>query len=100
MLKQKRTTEKTEVSEGKAAINAFRALCLTQPYSLAFTTTPNNWKEGLIGQVPTRGTPFNREETTIKKGGEIDRRAGLRPPNTPEAPEKALWTELRTNPLW
>ena len=65
--KQKRTTEKTEVSEGKAAINAFRVLCLTQSYSSAFTTTPNNWKEGLMGQVPTLGTPFRKKETTIKR---------------------------------
>ena len=48
VLKQEKTTEKTEVSEGKTAIIAFRALCLTQPYSSAFTTTPNNWKEGLM----------------------------------------------------
>ena len=98
--KQKRTTEKTEVSEGKAAINAFRVLCLTQSYSSAFTTTPNNWKEGLMGQVSTRGTPFSREETTIKRRGEKDRRAGLRPPNTSEASKKAPWTGPRTNPLW
>ena len=70
MLKQEKTTEKTEVPEGKTAIIASHALCLTQPYSLAFTTTPNNWKKGLMGQVPTLGTPFRRNKTTIKGGGD------------------------------
>ena len=86
MLKQKRTTEKMKVFEGKATIVAFRVLCLTQPYSSAFTTTPNNWKEGLMGQVPTLGTPFRKKETTIKREWRETKGGGQRPPNTPEAP--------------
>ena len=65
--KAKKTTEKVKVSEGKAAIMAFSALSLTQPYFSAFTTTPNNWREWWMGQVPTLGTPFRRKETTIKR---------------------------------
>ena len=67
------------MSEEKAAIIAFCALCLTQPYSFAFTTTPNNWKEGLMGQVPTLGTPFKRKETTIKREWRETKRAGQTP---------------------
>ena len=67
ILKQKRTAEKTEVSKGKAAIITFSALCLTRPYFSVLTTTPNNWREGLMGQVPTSGTPFRRKKTTIKR---------------------------------
>ena len=55
------------MSEGKAAIIAFSALCLTQSYFSAFTIIPNNWKEGLMGQIPILRTPFRRKETTIKR---------------------------------
>ena len=39
---------------GKAALTAilpFNALHLTEPHSLAFTTTPNDFEYGLMGQV-------------------------------------------------
>ena len=68
------------MSEVKAAIIAFHALCLTQPYSSAFTTTPNNWKEGLMGQVPTLGTPFKKKETTIKREWRETERGGAETP--------------------
>ena len=62
-----------KVFKGKAVIIAFSILCLTRSYFSVLTTTPNNWKEGLMGQVPTLGTPFRRKKTAIKgdkeKGG-------------------------------
>ena len=36
---------------GKAAIIAFSTLYLTEPYFFAFITTPNNFGDGLIGQI-------------------------------------------------
>ena len=79
------------MSEVKAAIIAFHALCLTQPYSSAFTTTPNNWKEGLMGQVPTLGTPFRKNETTIKREWrETERGGGGRDPQTHQRHQKKL----------
>ena len=67
------------MSEKKAAIIAFSAWNLTQPCFSTFTTTPNNWREGLMGQVPALGTQFRRKETTIKRGVEGDRKGGLKP---------------------
>ena len=64
VLKQKRTMK---VLKGKAVIITFGALCLTRPYLSVLTTTPNNWKEGLMVQVPTLGASFRRKETTIKR---------------------------------
>ena len=55
------------MSEGKAVMISFSVLCLTQPCFSAFTTTPNNQRGRLMGQVPTLGTPFRRKETTIKR---------------------------------
>ena len=40
--KAEKTTEKTEVSKGRAAIIAFSALCLTWPYFFVLITTLNN----------------------------------------------------------
>ena len=57
-----------KVLKGKATIITFSALCLIRPYLSVLTTTPNNWKEGLMGQVPTLGASFRRKETTIKRG--------------------------------
>ena len=57
-LKQKRTTEETEVSKGEAVIIAFSAMCLTRPYFSVLITTPNNWREGLMEQAPTPETLF------------------------------------------
>ena len=68
------------MSEEKAIIIAFSALCLTWPCLSAFTTTPNNWREGLMGQGPTLGTPLRRKETTIKREWrEIERGAETTP---------------------
>ena len=39
--------------------------CLVPDITMLFT--PNNWRGGLMGQVPTLGTPFRRKETTIKR---------------------------------
>ena len=69
------------MSKRKAAIIAFSVLCLTQPYFSVFTTTPNNWREGLMGQVLTLGTPFKRKKTIIKRGVEGDRRGGAETPH-------------------
>ena len=57
-----------EASEGKTATIALSAWCLTKPYFSVLTTTPNNWRERLMGQIPTLGTPFRRKKTTIKRG--------------------------------
>ena len=70
------------MSEGKAAIIAFSALCLTQPCFSTFTTTPNNWREGLMGQVPTLGTPFRKKETTIKREWRETERGAETPQHT------------------
>ena len=43
---------------------------------------------------------IQEEGNYYKKGMEGDRKRGLRPPNTPEAPRKATQTMPRTNPLW
>ena len=86
------------MSEEKVAIITFSVLCLTWPCFSAFTTIPKNWREGLMGQLPTLETPSRRKETTIKGSGEKQKRRD--PPNTPEAPEKAPRTMPRTNPLW
>ena len=64
------------MSEGKVVIITFSVLCLTWPYFSAFTTTPNNWREGLMGQLPTLETPSKRKETTIKGSGEMQKRRG------------------------
>ena len=72
--------EKTEASKGKAAIIAFSALCLTRPYFFVLITTPNNWTEGLMGQVLTLGAPFRRKETTIKREKKRNRKVGETPP--------------------
>ena len=66
--------------EGKAAIITFNALCLTWPYFSAFTTTLNNWREGLMGQVSILGTPSTRKETTIKGSGGKQKGWGTIPP--------------------
>ena len=71
--------EKMEVSERNAVIIALSALYLTQPYFSAFTTTPNNWREELMGQVPTLRTLFRRKETTIKRGQRETGGRGLKP---------------------
>ena len=68
--------EKTDVPNGKAAIIAFSTLCLTRPYFSVLTTTPNNWREGLMGQVPTQGTPIQKKKNYYKKGGEGDKGRG------------------------
>ena len=39
--------------QGKAAIIALSALYLAKPYFSAFTTTPNDFGKGLMGQVST-----------------------------------------------
>ena len=39
----------------------------TTTYLSVLITTPNNWKEGLMGQVPTLEAPFRWKETTIKR---------------------------------
>ena len=70
------------MSEGKAAIITFSALCLIQPYFSAFATTPNNSREWLMGQVPTLGTPFRRKETTIKREWR-DTKSGAKAPPPP-----------------
>ena len=56
------------MSGGEVVIIAFNALYLAQPCFSAFTTTPNNLEEGLMGQVSTLETQFIRKETTIKEG--------------------------------
>ena len=73
-------TEKREMSEGKAAIITFSALCLTWSYFSAFTTIPNNWRERLMRQVPTLETPSMRKETTIKGSGGKQKGWGTIPP--------------------
>ena len=70
------------MSEGKAAMISFSALCLTQPCLSAFTTTPNNWREGLIKQIPTLGTPFRRKEIIIKKEWKETERGAKTPQHT------------------
>ena len=77
------------MSKGKTVIIAFSALYLTRPYFSVLITTPNNWREGLMGQTPTPGTPFRKKETTIKREEREIEEAGLRPPIPPEASEKA-----------
>jgi len=56
-----------ESVERKGCIITFGALCLTRSYLSVLTTTPNNWKEGLIKQVPTLRALFRKKETTIKR---------------------------------
>ena len=56
-----------ESVQGKATFIVFNALCLTRSYFFVLTTTPNNLREGLMGQVPTLGTSFRRKKTTIKR---------------------------------
>ena len=82
--------EKMEMFEGKAAIIAFSALCLTQSCFSAFTTTPNNWRKGLMGQIPTLGTPFRRKETTIKMEWRETKREAETPPTHQGYQEKLL----------
>ena len=65
--KAEKDNKENDVSKGKAIIIAFSALCLTLSYFSVLTTTPNNWKEGLMGQAPTPGTLFRSKETTIKR---------------------------------
>ena len=58
--------------EGKVSMTTFSALCLAGWHShafSAFTTTPNNWREWLMGQVLTQGTPFKKRRMTIKREG-------------------------------
>ena len=86
------------MSKGKAAIIAFSALYLTQPCFSAFTTTPDNLREGLMGQVSALKTEFIRKETTIKEG-EGKQKRGAKAPITQEAPEKAPRAVQRTNTL-
>ena len=70
--------EKREVSMEKAAIIAFMTLCLTWPYFPVLTTTPNNWREGRMGQAPTLRTPFRRKKSTIKREETPQQRGGTR----------------------
>ena len=70
------------MSERKATIIAFSSWCLTQPCFSAFTSTPNNWREGLMGQVPPLGTPFRRKETTIKREWRETERGAETPQHT------------------
>ena len=70
------------MSEGKVAMISFSALCLTQPCLSAFITTPNNQRGGLMGQLPTLGTSFSRKETTIKRGGERQKKEAKTPQHT------------------
>ena len=52
MLIEKGTLDSiTTKDKGKAAITAIDTLHLTEPYSSAFTTTPNHFGYGLMGQV-------------------------------------------------
>ena len=69
------------MSEGKADMTAFSALCLTQPCFSVFTTTPNNWREWLMGQVPTLGTPFRGKEITVKREQRETERGGSQTPH-------------------
>ena len=86
--------------EGKAAIITFNALCLTWPYFSAFITTLNNWREGLMGQLPTLETPSMWKETTIKGSGGKQKDGEPPPPNNkPEAPGKAPHFMPMTNPF-
>ena len=88
--KQRKTTDKTEASKGRLPFIAFSALCLTQSYFSVLTTTPNNQRQGLMGQVPTLGTPIRRRKTTIKRGVKRNKRRGGGTPNISKAPEKLL----------
>ena len=64
------------MSGGEAVIIAFNALYLTLSCFSAFTTTPNNLREGLMGQVSALGTQFRRKETTIKEGDRRQKEGG------------------------
>ena len=67
------------MSREKVAIIASIALCLTWSYFLVLTTTSNDWREGWMRQVPTLGTPFRREKSTIKKEERETGRGGDHP---------------------
>ena len=55
---------------GKGCHDFISALYLTQPCFSAFTTTPNNWRGGLMGQVPTLGgTTIKGEWRETERGG-------------------------------
>ena len=69
-----------EVPKGKTAIITFNALCLTRLYFSVLTTTPNNWRKGLMGQIPTLETPFKRKKITIKKEEKETKGWARRPP--------------------
>ena len=51
------------------------------------------------GTITYVRNPIQEEGNYYKREWREAEEAGT-PPNTPEAPEKALWTEPRTNPLW
>jgi len=63
-----------------------------------------NHSQQLEGRADRTSTypknPIQKKKNYHKKGGEGDRKAGLRPHITPEAPEKAHRIVLRSNPLW
>ena len=63
-----------------------------------------NHSQQLKGRVDGTSTyprnPIQKKKNYYKKGGEGDRKAGLRPPITPEAPEKAPRIVPRSNLLW
>ena len=67
--------------KGKTVIIAFSALCLTRPYFSVLITTPNNWREGQMGQALTLGTPFKKKETTIKREERETKRGGAETPH-------------------
>ena len=51
--KTKKDNRRNGNIQGKAAIIALSALYLAKPYFSAFTTTPNDFGKGLMGQVST-----------------------------------------------
>ena len=71
--------EKREVSRENDVIIASIALCLTWSYFPVLTTTPNDWREGRMGQVPTIGTLFRRKKSTIKREKRETRGGGETP---------------------
>ena len=99
VIKQEKTTERIKTSKGKAVTIVFSASCLTESYFSVLTTTPNNWRERLMGQVPTLGTLFRKKEMTIN-GEKKKQKGGSFPPNRQRRPGKAPRIISRTNVLW
>ena len=62
-IKAEKDNGENENVKGKSCHDFIQ--CLVPDITMLFT--PNNWRGGLMGQVPTLGTPFRRNETTIKR---------------------------------